>query len=107
MMARCRECDTKIMFVRIETTGRAMPVDPFPDPDGNVYARHTTTPGGLLGHVTKHDEPLPEGWRIYMPHFASCPMRPKGEPAPAEFEPPPYADPEPTLFDQPTEGNPL
>lgn len=75
MTVRCRSCDDPIMFVRIENTGKPMPVDPYPDPDGNVYARHTTTPGGLLGHVAHKDEELPDGWRIYMPHFATCTKR--------------------------------
>lgn len=103
MTVRCRDCGEGIMFVRIEDTGTPMPVDPFPDPDGNVYARHVRDHNGLLGHVARKDEQLPEGWRIYMPHFASCPSRQRVEPT----EPPMSAyvdvDQEPTLFGT-TEG---
>lgn len=99
MSARCRACGQRIKFVRIESTGKPMPVDPWPDPDGNVYARQTSVPGGLLGHVAVKDEQLPDGWRIYMPHFATCEARPQ-----TAVESAPAPDPEPTLFDhQPNE----
>lgn len=97
-MSNCRDCHQAIMFVRIEDGGKAMPVDPFPDPDGNVIARFVTPPGGLLGHVAHKGEPVPEGWRIYMPHFATCPNRRLGDPA-EPVEAPAVLDPEPTLFD--------
>lgn len=77
VMTHCRDCDGQIMFVRIDnsTTGKPMPVDPFPDPDGNVYAHYSREISGLLGHVATAGEQLPDGWRVYMPHFASCPAR--------------------------------
>lgn len=68
-----------------------MPVDPYPDPDGNVYARRSA--GQLLGHVAHDGEQLPTGWRVYMLHFATCSN------APAPKEPEPTPEPELTLFD--------
>lgn len=100
-MTTCRSCHTRILFVRIETTGRLMPVDPHPDPDGNVYARHVPDIGHL-GHVATKDEQLPDGWRIYMPHFATCPAT-AGSWSPPE--PATVPAPEPTLFDNQLEGN--
>lgn len=104
-MSSCRDCHQAIMFVRMEDGGKALPIDPFPDPDGNVLARFVTPPGGLLGHVAHAGEPVPEGWRIYMPHFASCPARqhPNNPTKPVESAPA-EPDPAPTLFG-PTEGN--
>lgn len=97
-MSSCRDCHQRIVFVRIENTGNPLPVDPFPDPDGNVYARRHGG-AGLLGHVAHKGEQLPDGWRVYMPHHATCPSRTVREEPPAVPESQP--EPELTLFDQP------
>lgn len=69
-MNTCRNCHVGIIFVRITTTGNAMPIDPFPDSDGNVFA--TKSGGKLVGHVAKKGEKCPKGWQTYMPHHATC-----------------------------------
>lgn len=69
--SRCRGCGVGLRFVRVENSGRVMPVDPAPDEDGNVIARMVS--GVLTGHVLTKDEETPPGWQRYMPHFATCP----------------------------------
>lgn len=51
-----------------------MPLNPRPDPAGNVAAYRDGT-GRWCARVLHKDE-QPAGWqRRYMPHFATCPAR--------------------------------
>lgn len=70
-LAECRDCHLPIRFVRITTTGSAMPVNPQPDERGNVAAR--ITGGRLTGFVISNDHrPGPLDPLRFMPHHATC-----------------------------------
>lgn len=63
--ATCSTCGAPILWVQT-IHGRAMPLNPDPDPKGNV----TFTPQGL---ATVTAQPREEGEERYMPHHATCP----------------------------------
>ena len=70
-LAECRDCHEPIRFVRIETTGNAMPVNPLTNPKGNVAAR--IAGGRLVGFVISRDHrPGPLDPLRFMPHHATC-----------------------------------
>jgi hypothetical protein len=73
--AACESCQAEIIFALISNqAGRKpswMPLNPDPDPDGNVAAYCDET-GRMRGRVlVKGQEPAPHEKR-YLPHFASC-----------------------------------
>ena len=70
-MSQCRNCHQRIVFVLNTKTGHRMPVDPFPDEDGSVFAMKRG--GELVGWVQKKGLTRPAGWLTYMSHFATCP----------------------------------
>lgn len=82
-MTACRKCRNPIRFVQNTESGRRIPVDAVPDDDGNVLAySHAirTTKGEvvsveLIGHPRKKGEPVPAGWALFMPHYATCRAR--------------------------------
>lgn len=71
-MTRCRSCQAPIRFARTKN-GKPMPLDPEPDPVGNVVIDANGT-----AHVaaTADQRSLAEhmGWPLYMPHHATCPQ---------------------------------
>lgn len=69
-MAACRECGRPIVFVRMTTGGKLLPVEAAPDEDGNVVAKRVA--GNLHGHVLKKDEEPPHGFTRYLAHYAIC-----------------------------------
>lgn len=85
-MSTCRECQQPILFAVVSNReGRApsrMPLDPRPDPAGNVACYRDGT-GRLLGRVLGKGQERAGYERVYMPHFATCPARQKpAEPPP-------------------------
>lgn len=68
--AACRSCGAPIIWMVMEGTGRNMPVDREPDPEGTIIV----LPRESLAR-TIHSVPplLPSGARRYRPHWASCP----------------------------------
>lgn len=79
-MRDCRDCAGPIRFVKLDN-GTALPVDPMPNPDGNVCAQRVA--GRLIGYVTSHDHgPDPRLLRM-MPHAATCENRTKPKSRPA------------------------
>lgn len=75
MRAICRLCGEQIAFIRTMASetgrgGRLMPLNPEPDPAGNVAVRY---PDRLYGRVLRKDEHHDEhAERLYMPHVATC-----------------------------------
>lgn len=78
-VALCRACKQPVEWVESEN-GRRMPIDPNPDPKGNLVRigmaevvnpstlRHERVP--IMG-VVKADDPTPAA--RYISHFATCP----------------------------------
>jgi hypothetical protein len=62
-----RGCGRMIRWVTTEK-GKAMPIDPAPNPNGNVVLLDNFT-----AHVLHKGED-PGGRDRYMPHFATCPI---------------------------------
>lgn len=64
-MGRCRDCQQTVRWV-ITDRGAAMPIDPEPNPHGNVII--------VLGAARFVDVRTSATTRArYMPHVASCP----------------------------------
>lgn len=70
-LSECRGCAAPIIFARLITTGKAIPLNPIPHPDGNVACRMHM--GRLIGFVISKDHrPGPQDlWRMF-PHHATC-----------------------------------
>lgn len=84
-LAECRDCHDPIRFVRMDTTGRALPVDPAPNPERGTVAA-TLRAGSLVGFVISRDRQAGVGHPYrFTPHHATCEARkpaPKQTPAP-------------------------
>ena len=68
-LSECRTCQAPIRFVKL-ASGKAMPVNPQPNPEGNVAAR--LVGGGLHGHVISRDHPAPKVGHRFVAHYATC-----------------------------------
>jgi hypothetical protein len=74
---KCSRCHQPIVFARTMATesgagGKAMPLDLYPNPDGNVAVRDTGR-GRLVARVLKKDEDHDrQVEQRAMPHFATC-----------------------------------
>lgn len=81
MSLKCRICGTPIMWARTLASesgagGKAMPIDPEPNPEGNVAVRQTG-PGRYVARVLKDGESHDTySEKRHMPHFATCPGSP-------------------------------
>lgn len=87
-LAECNGCTLPIRFVRLNT-GKAVPVNPRPDPAGTVAAR--LVGGRLHGRMIHADDPPTEVETRYVVHFATCENR---QPKPKTSAP----DPDAPLF---------
>lgn len=68
-MQDCRRCTAPIRFVAL-TNGSALPVNPLPDPKGNVCARKVA--GRLRGYVISREHAADPLFLRFMPHHATC-----------------------------------
>jgi hypothetical protein len=64
----CRSCGARVLWVRT-ATGKPMPVDPRPNPSGNIRLRGN--PDVLGQEDLRH---LPAGSPLYLSHFVTCPQ---------------------------------
>lgn len=92
-MSACRVCSAPIVFVRMRSSGKPMPVDPIPDERGNIAALRAGKGQYVDGHYLHQGQAIADGEVQLMPHFATCndtrkPTRPR----------PPAAEPTPSLF---------
>lgn len=78
LLARpCRRCEKPIGWARTAATesgrgGKAMPLDPTPDPKGNVAVSEPRR-GLLVARVLHKGESHVNGVEdLYVPHFATC-----------------------------------
>lgn len=72
-MSVCRSCKAPLLWARTEATGKAIPLDAEPHPDGNVIivregARDVARVLGPLEVAA-----LDPSMERFMPHFQSCP----------------------------------
>ncbi len=73
--AACDKCRAPVRWA-LTPLGKRIPLNPHPDPDGNVAAYRDGTGRWVARVLHKDEQPL--GWeRRYMPHFATCTARAK------------------------------
>ncbi|MGH3475337.1 MAG: hypothetical protein ACRDQD_00705 [Nocardioidaceae bacterium] len=78
---RCRACKAIVLWARTVASesgagGKPMPLDPEPNPEGNVAVRQTG-PHTYLARALKKDETHDRtAEKLHMPHFATCPGSP-------------------------------
>ena len=84
-LVQCKWCPAFVRWVRMVPSGKRNPLDPEPDPRGNVILSKTND---ALAKALKRDEPY-EGER-YISHWSTCPgaQRRKGKTAPADVRNP-------------------
>lgn len=72
--ATCDSCGAPITWAST-STGKRMPVDRDPHPDGNVMLRPRQRGEGLEATVLGPLDRLEQGrvHQLYRPHFATCP----------------------------------
>lgn len=86
----CQRCGSTIVWARTVAGeggrgGKAMPLDPLEDLDGNVAVRAVDDRGGLVARVLKKDEYRDRTTEyLAMPHAATC--RPPDAQLPLEPE---------------------
>lgn len=68
-MSACRSCGASIVWSVSATTGKRVPLDAEPRPDGNI---ELDDDGGTARYVDP-DQPSLDGRPRYVSHFASCP----------------------------------
>lgn len=75
MIANCRSCERRIIWVESDRSGKPMPLDPEPVPFGNI--RVIERPGqNRVGRVLTLDELAlidETDELLYLSHFATCP----------------------------------
>lgn len=70
-MNKCRECQAPIVWAETES-GKRMPLNAGPDPNGNVVAvGHTGQTMIVKVGTIQELADAPEG-RVYQSHFATC-----------------------------------
>lgn len=80
-LSKCTRCKAPIVWARTVAGengpgGKAMPLDPEPNPAGNVAVRPQRR-GELLARVLKADEDHDHHTEVRaMPHFATCKANP-------------------------------
>lgn len=84
----CRDCGAVVRWVKTRA-GKSMPVNPVPDPRGNIAA--TLVAGGRYvdGRVITKLDPAALGETVFRAHWADCPRgerttRPKPKPTPTQ-----------------------
>jgi hypothetical protein len=93
-MITCSTCGNEIIWARTET-GKRMPIDPTPSPDGNlVLSRGEMLP--TVRPVSRISDRAP-GTPLYKSHFATCKQASQHRAKPAQKPSPPAA---PVLFSE-------
>ena len=86
-LSECRECQTPIRFVRLES-GKAMPVDPMPSPSGNIAARRNAHQ--LEGFVISRDRQPGGTYSLrFRAHYATCEAVDRTPTSTGDTDPPP------------------
>lgn len=72
--SRCTSCDANIIWVTTAATGKPMPVDVEPHPDGNVLLTERIGRSPLAEVVAAGQDSLIPGEPLRRSHFATCPQ---------------------------------
>jgi hypothetical protein len=68
----CRGCGQEIVFARLPS-GKQIPLDPDPRPDGNVVLAVLAPGQEMQVRVLRKGEEVPELAPRYVSHFSTCP----------------------------------
>ena len=75
--SRCRSCGAEIIWAMVEKSGRTMPIDAVPVPDGNVEAVVKPWRGEgerlVVTDVYAADQLFIPTHETWVAHFATCP----------------------------------
>lgn len=71
---KCRSCGRDIVFATYAATGKKMPLDALPNPEGSLQV-DVSQPGSFVGRVARY---IPRSERdgrtdLHQPHFETCP----------------------------------
>lgn len=69
MSARCKSCGARVLWARTVKGSKGIPLDPDPEPGGNVKLRRGKD-GALEAEVV---EARPDVW-LHQSHFVTCPQ---------------------------------
>ena len=73
-MSTCSSCGAEIIWVRVQASGKAMPIDEWSRPDGNI--REVDRGDEILVEILGRKEAQrlrDEGVPLFRSHFATCP----------------------------------
>jgi hypothetical protein len=71
--AKCRSCQAPIRWVRTLPKLNRTPLDPNPDPEGNMWVDHWEGDTPVMG-VALNREAVPRNVPVtYVTHFVTCP----------------------------------
>lgn len=80
-LSACKSCAAPIVFARLDT-GRLIPLNPLPNPAGNVAVFRAAAGRNLTAYVLSKTHPLEAGFVRAMPHAATCEAKPSKPKAP-------------------------
>jgi hypothetical protein len=88
-LAECRDCHEPIRFVKMETTGRNMPVNPLTNKSNNPGAVAASLRGStMVGYVITLERPGDLRYpHRFTPHYATCRKHSTAPPTPAADTP--------------------
>jgi hypothetical protein len=72
--SRCTSCGTNIIWATTAATGKVMPVDVEPHPDGNVLLTERVGRSPLAEVVAPGQDSLIAGEPLRRSHFSTCPQ---------------------------------
>ena len=70
---QCRSCRAAIRWVKIEWSGKKMPIDVTPVENGNVLVAIDSS--AAVVSKAEADSLREEGYQLFVSHFATCPNR--------------------------------
>ncbi|HSV39798.1 MAG TPA: hypothetical protein VLI04_13660 [Nocardioidaceae bacterium] len=71
---RCRSCDAPVRWVLVLPNLKRMPIDPEPDPEGNMWVERYQQGTPVMG-VALNREAVPSSEPVaYVSHFVTCPQ---------------------------------
>lgn len=70
-VAKCKACKQEILWAKTEND-KNIPLNPEPDPTGNLWIVGRNEDGAPVVHVKKQNEAAPAAADVYKAHMATC-----------------------------------
>lgn len=75
MANTCRGCGAKMRWARNESSGKNIPLDPEPVPDGNLVLVRCDPSEPMTVRALRKEDPDPDpSLPRYVAHFKTCPL---------------------------------